>query len=170
MQDFYAVIQLPEEKRGQKKVSGMKVDRLFGEVDGQLAQLDIYMATFAGVNEDLYALYLTSRAIDESGGGSQNIKSGNAGVNAVVNVPFAEGKIDADTVLKLVNRTATGELRFYFSDSPTGGEGTATLHYIVNPDSTMNLVAGSSGFDVTHVYLNLFNPNAFEGKWRVEIL
>ena len=170
LQEYFAVLQLPEEKRGEKKASGLEVDTLFKDADDVVQQMDIYMQTFEAVNSLLYNTYLSARAIDDNGGGSQSIKIGTAGINAVAHVPFADGRIAGDSVVRLVNNNTMGDLIFYFSDSETGGTGSATSTVTLGFDTTEDIVAGSSGFDVAHHHLNVFNPNAFVGKWKVEIL
>lgn len=170
MDAFFDVLQLPEEKRGEKKASGLEVDMLFTEAEEKLFMLDIYMQTFEAVDSTLYNTYLSARAIDESGGGSQNSKSGTVAMTAVANIPFADGKIEADTVLKLMNNDTVGDLIFYFSDSTSGGTGTATETITVAANSDLDIVAGVKGFTATNHFLNVFNPMAFQSKWRVQIL
>lgn len=170
LQDFFNVMQLPAEKKGEKAVYTKGVEALFKEGDSLLDTLDIYMLTFEAVDPIQYALYKAARAIDDNGGGSQNIKKGTAPMESMVNVPFAPGKLQADTVLQLENLNLTGELTYYFSDSPTGGTGTATVLTEVGPDSQVQKVAVEMGYSPTHVYLNVFNPSLTPADWQVEIL
>lgn len=167
---FYQVLELPENKRGEKVASGKEVDSLFVQTDELLKGLDIYMYTFEAINALLYNQYLSARAIDDNGGGAQNTKTGNVPMNAATNIPFADGKINAGTVLNLTNRNTAGDLTFYFSDSPTAGPGTATDPQTISADTTTPFTALVLGFDITHTFLNVFNPNAVEGKWKAEIL
>ncbi len=170
LQEFFNVIQLPAEKKGEKAVYTRGVESLFKEADGLLDTLDIYMLTFEDGEPLLYALYKAARSIDDSGGGSQNIKQGTAPMESMVNVPFAPGKLQADTVLQLENPNPAGELTYYFSDSPSGGTGTATVLTEVGPDSNVQKVAVELGYSATHIYLNLFNPSLTAAEWKVEIL
>lgn len=170
LQDFFNVMQLPAEKKGEKAVYTKGVEVLFKEGDSLLDTLDIYMLTFEAVDPIQFALYKAARAIDDNGGGSQNIKKGTAPMESMVNVPFAPGKLQADTVLQLENLNLTGELTYYFSDSPSGGTGTATVLTEVGPDSQLQKVAVELGYSATHVYLNVFNPSLTPADWQVEIL
>jgi hypothetical protein len=170
LQDFFNVIQVPAEKKGEKAVYTKGLEVLFKEGDTLLDSLDVYMLTFEAVEPLQYALYKAARSIDDSGGGSQNIKKGTAPMESIVNVPFAPGKLQADTVLQLENLNPTGELTYYFSDSPTGGTGTATVLTEVGPDSNVQKVAVEMGYSATHIYLNLFNPSLTAAEWKVEIL
>ena len=169
--DFFAVIQLPADKRDQKAVSTELVQREFEKGDAVLASLDIYMNTFAAINEELFLNYTGARAIDNTGGGSQNTKQGNIDALTVVNAPFAAGKISADTVLQFRNggTAESGPLQFYFSSSTSGNpEGTIT---IVEAGNETQNSALAFGYDpVNRKYLNIYNPNAAIGRWRAKIL
>lgn len=167
---FFNVIQLPADKRDIKTANTELLAKKFEKGDNVLIQLDIYMNTFAATNEELFLIYTNARNIDNSGGGSQNTKQGSIAALTVANAPFAAGKITADSVLKLTNTGSTVDaLQFYFSSSTSG-----------NPEAPITSVTGAApvqasalslGYDpATRKYLNIFNPDSTEGKWKVQIV
>ncbi len=169
---YFAVIQLPQEKRGEKTVSVLALEEMMSATDLLLDTLDIYMLTFEAIDANLFGLYRTARAIDDtSGGGAAQIKTGTVPMNAQTNIPFSAGAIAADSGLELGNEGSAGQLMFYFSDSTTGTPGPMSPITYVPPNDITQVVAGSAGFDaVARPYLNVFNPNATMSNWRVEIL
>ncbi|MBK7149830.1 MAG: hypothetical protein IPH78_13725 [Bacteroidetes bacterium] len=171
--DFFEVLRLPKTKRDEKTASTQMLEREFVAADGVIDQLDIYMSTFETSEPMLYLEYTNARSIDSTGGGSQNTKSGTLQGNGIANVPFADGKIEDDTELTLYNNSTgpnAGELQFYFS-STTGGTITDPAKTItVQPGSSDAVLVLNMGFSEANPYLNVFNPNAATGKWKVEIV
>lgn len=171
--DFFEVLRLPKAKRDEKSASTEMLDREFAAADGTIEQLDIYMSTFEFTEAMLYLEYTNARSIDSTGGGSQNTKSGTLQGNGIANVPFADGKIENDTELLFTNNSTgpnAGELQFYFS-STTGGAVTDPSKTItVQPGNSDAVLVLNMDFGPAKPYLNVFNPNAATGKWKVEIV
>ncbi len=172
-QDFFEVLRLPKAKRDEKTASTQMLDREFVAADAVIDQLDIYMSTFETSEPMLYLEYTNARSIDNTGGGSQNTKNGTLQGNGIANVPFADGKIEDDTELTLYNNSTgpnAGELQFYFS-STTGGAVTDPAKTItVQPGNSDAVLVLDMEFSEAKPYLNVFNPNAATGKWKVEIV
>lgn len=90
-------------------------------------------------------------------------------MESMVNVPFARqaaGRYGAAARKPKPHRRASSS----FSNSPSGGTGTATVLTEVGPDSSVQKVAVELGYSATHIYLNLFNPSLTAAEWKVEIL
>ena len=120
----------------------------------------------------LYLEYEKARAIDSTGGGSQNTKSGTLQGNGIANAAFAEGKLTADTGLLLYNNSTgpnAGDLQFYFCATATGTAPDPDKTITLAPGDNLATTALAMDYSVGKPFLNIFNPTAAEGKWKVQI-
>lgn len=168
---FFDIIQLPATKRGEITASVKDIDKLMGETDQQLDLLDIYMATFAATNANMYSQYQSARAIDLSGGGGSSQRQGQLDAGSIAYATFGVNQITADTVFEFKNVEGNQQFTFYFGTSGTSAVDTNRPLYNVGPGMSHQVNATDAGFDLAHKCLNIFNAGTTgTGKWQVIIV
>ncbi|MBL0310059.1 MAG: hypothetical protein IPP77_10385 [Bacteroidetes bacterium] len=168
MDEYFSHIQLPKSKQGVRIAAGKDVDRLMEKTDNLLKTLDIYLSTFATIDENMYDQYKSARSIDDSGGGSSKVRRGNLDPDSIRNATFAAGQISEDTVLEFANTGISSLMVFYFASSPLAVSDGVTTE--VAPGASIQKTALDAGYLITKNKLTVFNQSAQSGKWRVKII
>lgn len=169
---FFDIIRLPKIKRDEKASGTKMLDKEFEKAQELVEHLDVYMLTFQTIDALLYLEYEKARAIDSTGGGSQNTKSGTLQGNGVANAAFADDKLNASTGLLLYNNSTgpnAGDLVFYFCATPTGAIPDPDKAITLAPGNDLTTTALSIDYSEAQPFLNIFNPTAAVGKWKVVI-
>lgn len=166
---FFADIQNPAMKRGERKEWGAEVERLFGDTDKVLDKLDTYMATFEAINEILYGQYKNARLIDSSGGGAAKVKRGEIPAEDIQNAAFSAELLADETLLEFSNTGTGATLSFYFGALP-GSPPEAPGQTILTPGASVQKTAAEAGYNSGQTFANIYNPGPETGKWKIRII
>lgn len=159
---FFAVIQLPKDKIGERASYNQLIELQMASVDALLKErLDVYMDLIEFDFPQLYAQYKSARAIDTSGGNTSNktyIGLIMAGLTAVI----VKQDYNADRTYTFMNK-GNGDLQFGLSLDGISISGT-----ILTLQSGDEITRDASDLSGAGDFLIVYNNGSIDGSYKVD--
>lgn len=159
---FFAVIQLPKDKIGERASYNQLIELQMGEVDTILKdRLDTYMDLMEFDYPQLYIQYKSARSIDNSGGGVAS-RQYSGTVAAGLTVVIVKQDYDANRSYTFMNKGAT-DLTFGLSI-----DGTTISGVSISLQSGDEISRDASDLNGNGDFLLVINNSNIDGDYKVE--
>lgn len=159
---FFAVIQLPKDKIGERASYNQLIDIQISSIDLLLKeQLDTYMELIEFDSPQLFAQYKSARAIDNSGGGSAT-KQYSGVVAGNLTAVIIKQEYNADRSYTFFNK-GNSDLQFGLSV-----DGTSIIGTILTLQSGDEISRDASDLSGEGDFLLVINPTSIDGEYKVE--
>ncbi len=159
---FFAVIQLPKDKIGERASYNQLITLQMDGVDSLLKErLDTYMDLIEFDLPQLYAQYKSSRSIDNSGGGSGS-KTYNGSVSAGLTAVAIKQDYDANRSYTFMNK-GNSDLQFGLS---VDGITISGINLVLQASDEISRDA--SDLNEEGEFLIVINSSSIDGTYRIE--